>query len=153
MYQQVTRAGSGIQAGWPAPKLCYQITVWPRSVISCFNTRASPETIKTPSILKQAVTYNTRNYCSQISHLSLTLEIYARKRGLLEEGEHKIKILFPISFDSLSCLLQEKLEDRFISLSNTLLSFTYLKASWSSSGWIKRIYFRNKRQATILTAE
>ena len=42
------RVGSRVQAGWPAPKICDQITVCPRKGVSCFSTNMSPRNYKNP---------------------------------------------------------------------------------------------------------
>lgn len=42
------------------------------------------------------------------------LELHTKKSGLPEAGKHKSQTSFLISFDSLSCPIQEKLEGSFI---------------------------------------
>lgn len=111
VYHRVTRAGSGNTGGSGQLQSCtikFQSVQGESSLVSAAS--ASPRNNKKPKHSK--IGYHIELH--QLLQLNIPSFIHAKKNGLPEGEKYKLKMLFLISFDSLSCPLQEKLEDSFI---------------------------------------
>lgn len=99
-----------------------------------------------PEHLKQTITRNTINYCCQILHHSSMLRVVC-----LREENTKSKTCF--CFLLIPSLAHCRRNSRTPLFNYVIpsVSFTYVSASWSYSGWGKKNLFQKKSEITSLT--